>query len=173
MWRFPFRRASLGVMTLGGARRFSLSGTLPLEECFRSGSNQLGQDRPDAAIGELFGGPPALQHHVLPRGQVALPQACMTPANMRRLIGVRGMAKVVLSRCAEGGPGLRERGLGSRPWGPHVELRDQALRCDQAVALLDPVGQDAERRHRLGTERQGDPSRLAQAVAGRDRAGDA
>ena len=54
-----------------------------------------------------------------------------------------------------------------------VELGDDALRRREAIALLDPVGEHAERRHLRRGERDGHLPALAGAVAGGFGAGNA
>ena len=54
-----------------------------------------------------------------------------------------------------------------------VELGDEALRRHEAIALLDPVGEHAERRRLRRGERDGYPPALAEAVAGGLGAGNA
>ncbi len=89
---------------------------------------------------------------------------------------VRQRAEAALARCAD--PPKRRRARPSRgiPDAAHRRVcyrglpgrpvRD-ALRCDERVALVDPVAQDADRRLVAGRESRGDPAALAEPVARR------
>src|SRR5438094_3897999 len=96
------------------------------------------------------------------------PGACMTPSSVRNslttiLIGLASS----LGSARWDRRGDRNSSVAPDCSTAGVELRDELLRGDQPVALLDPVRQHAERRRLGDGERDGHPSALAEPVARR------